>query len=127
MKNEEREDTKRKRETNEENQELCEQTRKIWKMTEEIKTKDRLIKNLRGDLEEMQRKVEEMQEIEEAIGNDFTIYRKGLEKEHKKQIRQMKIIDKIYIEAEKGSKGKGLEAEEVCKKIVQIIVEEGDD
>ena len=86
-------------------------------MTEETKTKDQLIKNLKGDLEEMQRKVEEMQEIQEAIGNNCTIYRKGLEKEHEKQIRQMKIIDKIYIEAEKGSKGKGLEAEEVCKKL----------
>ena len=96
-------------------------------MTEETKTKDQLIKNLKGDLEEMQRKVEEMQEIQEAIGNNCTIYRKGLEKEHKKQIRQFKIIDKIYIEAEKGSKGKRLEAEEVCKRIVQIIEEERDD
>ena len=67
-----------------------------------------------------------MQEIQESIGGECAIYRKGLEKEHEKRIRQMKLIDKIYIEAKRG-KRKELEPEEVCTKIVQIIEKEGDD
>ena len=115
----------------------------IEKMTEEIKIKDQQIaklkwtleemqknveemQDLKGDLEKMQKKAEEMQEIQEAIGGECAIYRKGLEKEHEKRTRQMKLIDKIYIEAKRG-KRKELEPEEVCNEIMQIIEKEGDD